>query len=147
MDLSIIVVNWNSGKFLEKCLDSIHEENKDLDFEIRKDLSLIERNSNRLNMLIDQLLDGFYGITSVEAMMSEKPVICYWKYHEFANPPFMNTTPKNLKENLMKLIESASLRRKLGSGEENGLLNTTTQTTLPQNFWRYTVNESSFSLP
>jgi len=37
--------------------DYILTHYKDLDFEIRKDLSLIERNSNRLNMLIDQLLD------------------------------------------------------------------------------------------
>ena len=37
--------------------DYILAHYKDLDFEIRKDLSLIERNSNRLNMLIDQLLD------------------------------------------------------------------------------------------
>ena len=37
--------------------DYILTHYKDLDFEIRKDLSLIERNSNRLNMLIDQILD------------------------------------------------------------------------------------------
>ncbi len=34
MDLSIIIVNWNSGRFLEKCLGSVYKNNKGLSFEI-----------------------------------------------------------------------------------------------------------------
>lgn len=34
MDLSIIIVNWNSGKLLSGCLSSIYKSNKNLSFEI-----------------------------------------------------------------------------------------------------------------
>ena len=34
MDLSIIIVNWNGGNFLEKCLNSIYKTIKNLDFEV-----------------------------------------------------------------------------------------------------------------
>ncbi len=34
MDLSIIIVNWNSGDLLEKCLDSIYRNRDSLDLEI-----------------------------------------------------------------------------------------------------------------
>lgn len=34
MDLSIIIVNWNSKKYLRKCLKSIFENTRDVDFEV-----------------------------------------------------------------------------------------------------------------
>lgn len=34
MDLSIIIVNWDSGKFLEKCLDSVYKTLKGISFEV-----------------------------------------------------------------------------------------------------------------
>jgi hypothetical protein len=34
MDLSIIIVNWNSAKYLKECLHSIFHETKDVDFEV-----------------------------------------------------------------------------------------------------------------
>lgn len=34
MDLSIILVNWNSSAYLEKCIDSISKETKGVDYEI-----------------------------------------------------------------------------------------------------------------
>jgi hypothetical protein len=34
MDLSVVIVNWNSGKFLSECLDFLYENNKSLNFEV-----------------------------------------------------------------------------------------------------------------
>lgn len=34
MDLSIIIVNWNSAKYLKECLNSIFHETKGIDFEV-----------------------------------------------------------------------------------------------------------------
>lgn len=34
MDLSVIIVNWNSGRFLEQCISSIYEQAPKLKFEI-----------------------------------------------------------------------------------------------------------------
>jgi GT2 family glycosyltransferase len=34
MDLSIIIVNWNSADYIRKCLESIYNQTKDLNFEV-----------------------------------------------------------------------------------------------------------------
>lgn len=34
MDLSVIVVNWNSAAYLEKCLESVYESTRGLEFEV-----------------------------------------------------------------------------------------------------------------
>lgn len=34
MDLSIIIINWNSSEYLRECLKSVYNETKNLDFEI-----------------------------------------------------------------------------------------------------------------
>jgi GT2 family glycosyltransferase len=34
LDLSIIIVNWNSGDFLRKCLESVYAHTKGIDFEV-----------------------------------------------------------------------------------------------------------------
>lgn len=42
-DVSVIFVNWNSGKFLEKTVNSMSENSKDINYEI----ILIDNNSNK----------------------------------------------------------------------------------------------------
>ena len=42
-DVSIIIVNWNSGKYLEKTINSVIEKTKDVSYEI----ILIDNNSNK----------------------------------------------------------------------------------------------------
>ena len=34
MELSIIIVNWNSVDYLEKCIRSINDQTKDINYEI-----------------------------------------------------------------------------------------------------------------
>ena len=42
-DVSIIIVNWNGGKYLEETINSLHEKTKDISYEI----ILIDNNSNK----------------------------------------------------------------------------------------------------
>ena len=42
-DVSVIIVNWNAGKYLEETINSLHEQVKDISYEI----ILIDNNSNK----------------------------------------------------------------------------------------------------
>jgi len=69
------------------------------------------------DIVIDQLLIGWYGMVSIECMALGKPVCVYIKdnleqYLPFM--PFLNTSPKNIVENLSILIEDQKMRKELG---------------------------------
>jgi glycosyltransferase involved in cell wall biosynthesis len=73
------------------------------------------------DIVIDQLLCGWYGGFAVEAMAMEKPVISYLrkddldKFVPFKDEiPIINSTKDSLYDNLIPLIEKESLRRKKG---------------------------------
>ena len=42
-DVSVIIVNWNAGKYLEETINSLHEKSQDISYEI----ILIDNNSNK----------------------------------------------------------------------------------------------------
>ena len=73
------------------------------------------------DIVIDQLLCGWYGGFAVEAMAMEKPVISYLrkddldKFVPFKDEiPIINSTKDSLYDILIPLIEKDSLRRKKG---------------------------------
>lgn len=72
------------------------------------------------DIVIDQLLVGWYGAVAVEAMALEKPVLCYLRDEDFDflyfknKIPILNTTPQSLYEDLIELIEDPYMIRKKG---------------------------------
>jgi len=90
------------------------------------ELSLIEGKSyeslksyyQKGDIFLDQILIGTYGNFSIEGMALKKPV-CVFITEEASRLypeelPVMNTSPGNLKQNLIKLIEDEKLRKELG---------------------------------
>lgn len=86
---------------------------------------LVEKKSNQealaiyktANIVIDEIMQGPYGILAIECMALGKPVICrrdekLEKYYK--NLPIINANRTNLKESLIKLIENPKLRQRLG---------------------------------
>lgn len=69
------------------------------------------------DIVIDQILIGWYGVLSVEAMALGKAVIAYIR-DDLVNelPPGIleNANPKTLEAKLRRLIEDADLRRNMG---------------------------------
>ncbi|MFC2135025.1 glycosyltransferase [Bacteroidota bacterium] len=64
------------------------------------------------DIVIDQMLVGFYGVLSVEAMALKKPVVCYirpdlWKDMK-SYCPIINANPDNLEEVLEKILKDPS---------------------------------------
>ncbi|MFC2071733.1 glycosyltransferase family 4 protein [Chloroflexota bacterium] len=67
---------------------------------------------------IDRVLDGAYGVLSIEMMALGKPVICYidpeLAHYYRPNLPIVSATPLDLTEKLKTLIDDQSLRNHLG---------------------------------
>jgi glycosyltransferase involved in cell wall biosynthesis len=75
------------------------------------------------DVIVDQLVVGWYGLFAIESMAAERPVVTF--LHEDAveqteraygvKVPIVNATKKTLVEKLQPLVESAEVRRELGA--------------------------------
>ena len=69
------------------------------------------------DIIVDQVLYGWYGKVSIEAMALGKPAVCYidpqWKEYR-PDCPIVNAKPGNLVEKLRLLIGNDTLRADLG---------------------------------
>ncbi|MEM5805351.1 MAG: glycosyltransferase [Candidatus Aenigmatarchaeota archaeon] len=71
---------------------------------------------SKADIVIDQILLGWYGVFSVECMALGKPVCAYIRddLKKFAKGcPIINVNKENIKEKLKKVIESKNLREKI----------------------------------
>ncbi|VVB95969.1 Uncharacterised protein [uncultured archaeon] len=71
----------------------------------------------KADIVIDQLLIGWYGMFAMECMAFGKPVCSYISDNLESYMPFnpiINTSPGNIVENLRILIEDRSLRKEAG---------------------------------
>ncbi|NDC48672.1 MAG: glycosyltransferase family 1 protein [Micrococcales bacterium] len=76
------------------------------------------------DVIVDQLIYGGYGSTTLEAMALGKPVICYirpsWKtyltslYPEWASCPIISATPETVYLELRKLVVDDQYRHQVG---------------------------------
>jgi len=69
------------------------------------------------DIVIDQLITGWYGAVSIECMSLGKPVCVYIREDLESYMPFnpiVNTSPKNIIENIKLLVEDQALRKKFG---------------------------------
>lgn len=75
---------------------------------------------SRADIVVDQLLVGWYGAFAVECMALGKPVLCYLRHDDFScvsfrdELPLVSTSKETLVDDLIKLIEDATLRKELG---------------------------------
>jgi hypothetical protein len=72
----------------------------------------------KCDLVIDQMLVGFYGILTVEAMLLQKPVICYIRddiWNKIGNDcPLYNANPDNLEKVLDNILQNPSQLIKRG---------------------------------
>jgi hypothetical protein len=95
-------------------------ENYSFDFLIKKNLSLEELYSEIKisDLIIDQMLVGFYGLFAIESMAFGKPVICYihpdiWEKIKI-DCPVINANPDSLYSVLENLSLNPELLRDIG---------------------------------
>lgn len=72
------------------------------------------------DIFVDQLLAGWYGTASIEAMATGKPVVCFLRddYREFCTYfdeiPIINANPDDIYERLEELVKNPSQLKKVG---------------------------------
>ncbi|OPY49923.1 MAG: hypothetical protein A4E49_03005 [Methanosaeta sp. PtaU1.Bin112] len=79
-------------------------------------------NYKRADIVVDQLLIGWYGMLAQECMALGKPVCVYLREDlqgHMPSQPMLNTSIDNLLENLRLLIEDPRLREDLGKRGRN----------------------------
>ncbi|MEO6683286.1 MAG: glycosyltransferase [Ginsengibacter sp.] len=93
----------------------------DFDFMLLHDMSRerVLEIMQTADIFIDQIIVGSYGMAAMEAMSFGKPVMCYIMPEVFEaglseECPIVNTSPDNLKEQLIKLITNPQLRHDIG---------------------------------
>ena len=110
-------------KYIIKAIELLKEQGYKIEFKLLENLSNseIRREVNVSDIIVDQLIVGWYGIFSVEAMALAKPTLCYinpdWKKEiDYAkNIPIVNTNSTNVYDNLKLLIENPNLRKNIGN--------------------------------
>ena len=100
-------------------IEKLKKRNLDFEFELatgksQSDLKEAIRNSD---ILIDQMVAGWYGLISVEAMALGKTTVCFLKqslYNFIPDIPIINLNPDNLAEGLEKLINEREKLQSIG---------------------------------
>lgn len=72
----------------------------------------------QVDIVVEQLLSGFHGNVSVEAMAMGKPAVCYLNEDAYkllpSGNPIVNANPDTLTDRLRELVTDAGLRQNLG---------------------------------
>ena len=106
-------------KYILEAIDKLKKNGYKFKFILLEKLSnkKVKEHIENCDIVIDQLLIGWHGTFSLEAMTSGKPVLCYIrddlkKYSP--EIPILSTNPDNIYDNLKLLIEDPKLRLDLG---------------------------------
>lgn len=95
--------------YILDAIEKLKEERVDFEFELlenRPHVEILEAIRNA-DILIDQMVAGWYGLISIEAMALGKTTVCFLRdelYNYIAAIPIVNLNPDNLKDGLKKLI-------------------------------------------
>ena len=106
-------------EYVVKSVEKIKNEGYNVNLMLVEDIpynNVIEY-YKQADIVVDQLLLGWYGNVTIECMALGKPVCVYIKEDVVSHLPFMpvlNTSPESLVENLKILIEDKELREELG---------------------------------
>lgn len=90
-------------------IDKLKTENAEFEFELLRNKTHAETIEaiRSADILIDQMVAGWYGLISIEAMALGKTTVCYLRdelYSYIPDIPIVNLNPDNLAEGLKKLI-------------------------------------------
>ena len=112
---------WVKGTaYIESAINRLKLEGYNFRFKLLQFLSQEEVLDEILkaDIYVDDLRCGSYGITSIEAMASGKPTVCYIrddlveKYPE--DLPLVNANPDTIYQKLKELILDSELRHEIG---------------------------------
>jgi len=100
-------------------IETLKEKGYQFDFELLENLphdTLIDK-LKEADIVIDQLLIGWYGVLGLEAMTLGKVTLAYIRediQNSIPNLPIVNVNPNNLTKELAEIIEDDKLREEIG---------------------------------
>jgi glycosyltransferase involved in cell wall biosynthesis len=103
-----------------KAVEDLKEEGYEIELDLVRNLPHQEalEHYRQADIVVDQLLVGWYGVFAIECMALGKPVCVYiqesLKSRLPTTLPLVATTPFQLKDDLRKLIEEPALRIRIG---------------------------------
>jgi glycosyltransferase involved in cell wall biosynthesis len=121
-----LVVHAPSSKSLKgsehvlEAIESLRRRGIECDFQLLEGLSHRDAVGwyRRADVIVDQLLIGWYGVVALEGMALGKPVVAYVRpdlAERLGQPlPVVSATPDDLADRLEPLLADARLRRELG---------------------------------
>ena len=103
-----------------KAVDDLQKEGYDVRLILVENMSHHEalEQYKSADIVVDQLLVGWYGVFAIECMALGKPVLVYIRkdLRSYLNDmPLIDTSPSRLNEDLKMLVKDASLREYIGA--------------------------------
>ncbi len=111
--IKIVHIPSNDGikgtNYVLQAIEKLKKENIEFDFELirNKPHDEVVESIRNADILIDQMVAGWYGLISVESMALGKTTVCFLReelYNYIPDIPIINLNPDNLAEGLKKLI-------------------------------------------
>jgi len=107
-------------EYVVKAVEELKAEGYEIELDLVKNMPHQEamEHYKQADIVVDQLLVGWYGVFAIECMALGKPVCVYIRedlrsYLPKASP-LLATSMQDIKEDLRKLIEDAALRSRIG---------------------------------
>lgn len=110
---------YKGTKYVLEAIERLKTE-FDLEFKIIQDVKADElyREIENSDLIIDQMLVGFYGLLSIESMAMGKPVVCYIRpdilERSPADMPVINADPDTLQSVLKDILLSPDKLKEIG---------------------------------
>jgi len=104
-------------EYVNRAIEQLKEEGLEFDYQQVIGMSNDEAKKvyERADIIVDQLMIGWYGVLSVEAMALGKPVVAYIREDLEVcfdgGLPVINANPISIKEQLRSVISSSEMRR------------------------------------
>lgn len=107
-------------EYILQAIEKLKREGYDIEFILLENVPHDEvlKQIELSDIIVDQLILGWYGVFSIEAMCIGRPVLCYIRQdllETHSELPILNTTSKSIYNNLIKLIENPKERIELGA--------------------------------
>ncbi len=101
-----------------RAVKSLQDEGYDIELDLIENMNHQEavEHYRQADIVVDQLLVGWYGMLAIECMALGKPVCVYIRDElksYLHSSPLIDTSPENLEVDLKRLVGDASLRRNI----------------------------------
>jgi glycosyltransferase involved in cell wall biosynthesis len=112
---------WKGTRYVLQALDELRAEGVPFELELIEGMSQerAAESYRRADVVVDQLLIGWYGVFAVEAMALGKPVLAYVRedlFDAFTPPiPIATASPATVKDRLRELLTDQDLRLSLAA--------------------------------